>query len=242
MPSFTPGLWILTLGKALHYLDETSREFFNFLPKFRAMQRRNEDVSIGGEIDAMCEAARGLKEISQAPENESFPISACAAFVALVRALPESEYAACYDILLVGVAHNLLQFSEYLSNNRPLDFWWEAANLLDRIARRGGKPPQMAVGAMAVAMTSMAMADKDPQLRPNAFRACEVAVERLRALDKGIRKFLHGAFIDALLHRQYVSVLSIYFVHEIDNLPRKEEILAVVGSEPTRAAMAWAIS
>ena len=228
----TPGLWLLAIGNAIYNLEKTPAWYFEELPMLYPVLSSQHEEWIGREIELACAAALALKQMYDTPEGSPFPVQACQAIVDFAELFPESEYGHCYDILTLAVANNLVQYADYLTTESDLEFWQRAAGLLDKVAEAGGKPPQMAVGAMSTAVVSMALSDRDALPQYQAFRTCEVAVERLRVLEDAMRKLLSEVFIDALRKRRFTWALLVYFVHDDVGIPRREEMLAVVGAEP----------
>src|SRR6266550_4100564 len=228
----TPGLWQLALGNAIYNIEKTPAWYLDDLPAFHRLLSSGHEEQIGREITSACAAALALKQMYDTPGGSPFPVQACQAMVALCELFQESEHGNCYDILSLAVANNLLRFSDYLTTNSDLGFWQPAAKLLYKVAEAGGKPPQTALGAMSVAVVSMTLADQDSRLQFQAFRTCEVAVERLRVLGDLERKLLGGVFIETLLQRSYTWALLVYFVHDDVAIPRRTDLLAVVGPDP----------
>jgi hypothetical protein len=228
----TPGLWLLALGNAIYNLEQTPTWYFDDLLLYYRLLPSQHDERIGREIRAACAAALALKQLSDTPDDSPFPVKACEALVAFTELFPASEYEHCHDILLLAVAKNLVYFGNYLTVDSDLDFWQRATSLYDKVARAGGKPVQVAIGAMSTAIVSMTQADRDAGFQFQAFRVCEIAVERLRVLVEGARQSIHEGFLHALLQRRFTWPLLVYFVHDAHAFPRRDELLAVVGAEP----------
>lgn len=216
----------------IYNLEQTPAWYIDDLKMYFRLLSSNHEERVGREIELACEAASALKQMFDTAEGSPFPAQACRSIVAFTEIQPESEYEHCYDLLLLAVAHNLLDFVDYLSPESDYEFWQAAAALLHKVAAAAQKPTQMSVGAMSVAIVSLALSDQDERLQFDTFRACEVAVERLRALKGGERETLGAPFINALLQRRFTWALLAYFAHDSAAIPRREELLAIIGAEP----------
>ncbi len=227
----TPGIWLLLIGNAVFNLETVPAWYFDHLQLCRNLLPAGLDERIGLEIRAACNAAFGLKMLYDTPEGSAFPEEACQYIVEFAELASDSEYEHCYDLLILPI-NNLTAFVDFLTPESDLTFWERTAMLVDKMARAGGKPAQLAVGAISVAVVSTALSDRDPNLRFEAFKKCEIAVERLRVLGNEMRKLLADVFIQILLQKRFTWPLLLYFAHDDTAIPRRADVLAVIGPDP----------
>ncbi len=229
--ALTPGFWKLYMGVVLASWDKGGTKHAKWLPEIRLLYRPDSesDEESADRAELVLDSAAKVLQALASPPDEDTDNDLAHEFANLAR---ECEAAgrldAAYDLFAAVMTLDIPHGSERR----------QIVERALRLAEDAGKPGQIAVCASDIARSAIAIAEKDPTRRLDAFDAVERAIERSARVQKSISVPLAHGLREAMQPHQWLHCLMPLLIFSIGTETAKNQLGEIVGGNnwPERIA------
>lgn len=226
------AVWATIIRVQLHYWEEGGRTSAGWLIPYFEILSSDGQTATESPVGRICRVVSLIGEAELQLNNQpSLPVNIrrplieglTSAADVTVRDHPGDTFYICYLALFLFEGLRLSDHQEFAAILTRL------AEVADEIAKVDHKPEQFAVAAQFHAFKALIKAERDKTQRLNAYDACEIAIERLHALQEDEERTILAHLLVQQIHqiqaKEWGYSLVPRLVSELPEYPRRAEIM-----------------